>query len=325
MRRLGRRLITPNDSETSLEKRGFHVKSPAAQEVLETIGRKFLTGYGEAVEAGSAAALPARLVDVPVRYRGFAYEGAAMGFTMVDALTFSRGRRIQQFIAGPGEPHIYMAYVGIGWAMARLPRFRWPAFTLDPLLRWLVLDGYGFHQAYFKTEQYVRRQYQAEHFPWPADDRFRYAGNALDQGIGRALWFVGGTDPDLVASIIEGFPASRRADLYSGAGLAAAYAGGADEAELRGFWKRAGEHRPLLAQGAAFGAEARLKAGLVVPHVELATHVFLDMTPAEASRICAESIPADAGEPMGAPGSTRVPYEAWRQRVADELVSLGRC
>ena len=32
---------------------------------------------------------------------------------------------------------------------------------------WLVLDGFGFHQAYFKTEQYVNKQYQEPECPWP--------------------------------------------------------------------------------------------------------------------------------------------------------------
>jgi len=57
-----------------------------------------------------------------------------------------------------------------------------------------------------------------------------------DQGIGRAMWFVGGTDVELVATMIDKFPDHRRADLYSGAGLAATYAGGAHEQELRAFW-----------------------------------------------------------------------------------------
>ena len=30
----------------------------------------------------------------------------------------------------------------------------------DPLLGWLAIDGYGFHQAYFHTARYVGEQYQ---------------------------------------------------------------------------------------------------------------------------------------------------------------------
>ncbi len=188
-----------------------------------------------------------------------------MAFAVLDALPFGGAGRVSRFIAGEGDKHIYMAYVGMGWAMARVPRFRWNVIAaLDPLLRWLALDGYGFHQAYFHTSRYVHEMYQDVAFPWPADGPRWYINRAVDQGIGRAMWFVGGTDADRVATMVEKFPEHRRPDLYSGAGLAATYAGGADEEEMRLFWRRAGEHRPQLAQGSAFAASARVRAGLVV-------------------------------------------------------------
>jgi len=329
-RAVRRAILTPNVSATRLDVRGFHEKSPAARELLETIGATFLRGYGAAVEARSLADAQSRIEEVPARFRGFAYEGAAMGYTVLDGLPLSGRRRLPSFLAGPGKNHIYMAYVGIGWAMARLPRFRWSKLEApDPLLQWLVLDGYGFHQAYFDTAHYVGEQFQDPAFPWPADDPGHYAGRAIDQGIGRAMWFVGGTDTDLVATMIEKFPEHRRADLYSGAGLAVTYAGGADEQELRAFWDRAGEHRAQVALGCAFAAEARLLAGLVVPHVDLATAVFCDMTPAEAARVCADQRPPDgAARPAAirtADQSMTPAYELWRQRVAAELTSRGRC
>jgi enediyne biosynthesis protein E3 len=317
--RFRRRILTPNVSATSLAVRGFHVKSPAAQELLETIGRTFLDGYGYAAAAATPRAAEEPLEQVPGYFRGFAYEGAAMGFAVRDALPFGGGGRVAEFLAGRGRDHVYMAYVGIGWAMARVPRFRWPdPAGYDPLLRWLVLDGYGFHQAYFRTQRYVREHYQEPTFPWPGDATGWYANRAIDQGIGRALWFVGGTAPDVVADLIDAFPDERRADLYSGAGLAATYAGGADEAELRQFWQRAGTYQPQLAQASAFAAEARVKAGLVVPHTRLATQVFCRVPPERAAEISAAVRPDLSGvDDLPA-------YEVWRQRIAIEFVSLGR-
>jgi len=317
---LRRRVLTPAVSATRLDVRGFHAKSSAARELLETIGGTFLAGYARAAEAGEPAAAEEHLERVPARFRGFAYEGAAMGFAMRDALPFSTGRNVSGFLAGRGRDHVYMAYVGIGWAMARLPKFRWPdGMALDPLLRWLVLDGYGFHQAYFHTGRYVHGQHQDPRFPWPAGSERWYANRAIDQGIGRALWFVGGTDATLVATMIDKFPAERRSDLYSGAGLAASYAGGADEAELRLFWQRAGAHRAQVAQACAFAADARVRAGLVVPHSRVATQVFCGLTPEEAARIAAELRPEQPVQD-GLPA-----YEVWRQRIAAEFVSHGRC
>ncbi|WP_326556007.1 DUF1702 family protein [Micromonospora sp. NBC_01813] len=319
-RTLRRRLLTPKLSETSLEVRGFQEKNAASRTVLETVGGSFIAGYAAAMEARSPVEVAGPLDDLPIRYQGFAYEGAAMGFAILDALPGGRNDHVLRFLAGPGDAHVYMAYVGVGWAMARLPRFRWQTLTApDPLLRWLALDGYGFHQAYFHTERYVHQQYEETNFPWPVGGPRWYARRAIDQGVGRASWFVGGTDPQRVAALLDAFPQHRRADLYSGAGLAATYAGGADADELRTFWERAGDARPQVAQGSAFAAQARVRAGLVVPHTELATEIFCGMSAAQAAEVSQQTRPdpATAG-PVPA-------YEKWRESAASQFVTLGRC
>jgi hypothetical protein len=250
-------------------------------------------------------------------FRGFAYEGATMGFAVRDGLPGGRGTNVARFLAGRADAHVYMAYVGVGWAMARLPRFRWSRLHApDPLLRWLVLDGFGFHQAYFRTRQYVHEQYQEPRFPWPADGPQWYVDRVIDQGIGRAMWFVGGADAQHVTDLLDRFPAHRRPDLYSGAGLAATYAGGAGAEELRWFWDHAGDYRPQVAQGSAFAAGARVRAGLVVPHTEVATEVFCGTSAASAWELTERTLP-DGPAADGTPA-----YEVWRQRLADQVVSV---
>ena len=286
--------------------------------MLETVGRTFLEGYGYVMEARSPEQAGPRLQGVPTRFRGFAYEGAAMACAMLDGVPLGGGGRFTRFVDGIGAPHVYMAYVGVGWAMARLPRLRWPkADGFDPLLRWLILDGYGFHQAYFRTKRYVDQRYQDPAFPWPADGTRDYANRAIDQGIGRAMWFVAGTDADLVTSMIDKFPEPRRSDLYGGLGLAVTYAGGGDEAELRLLRDRAGEYRPMLAQGSAFAAEARVRAGLLGAHTETAAQVLCGTDARQAAHVTQlvrPERPVDAELPA---------YETWRQRIADEFVTLG--
>lgn len=305
-------------TETSLDKRGFHKKDPAAQELLETVGRMFLTGYAYAAEAASTEEAEEQLEAIPGQFRGFAYEGAGMGFAVLDGLPFGRNDHTARFLAGRGDEHVYTAYVGIGWAMARLPKFRWPKPQgLDPLLKWLVLDGWGFHQAYFHTDRYIGGQHEAGDFNWLPDYRGGYAVRAIDQGIGRALWFIEGTDAERVADAIDRFPEHRHADLYSGSGLAATYAGGVEESALRLLWKRAGDHQSFVAQASAFAAEARVKGNIVLPHTHLATDVFCGMTPEQAAQVTHDArvgLPADAELPA---------YEVWRQRIATEFVSLG--
>jgi hypothetical protein len=315
--RLRRRVLTPDVAETTMAVRGFHVKNAAAADRLETVGRSFLDGYAAAAEARRPAAAEPVLRNVPAEFRGFAYEGAAMALAMRDGLPGGGRRHVADFLAGPAERHVYMVYVGVGWAMARLPRMRWSTlYDQDRLLRWLILDGYGFHQAYFHTGRYVLGQAR-ERLGWPVDGPGWYARRCVDQGIGRAVWFVAGTDPRRVVETFARFPQERRADLYAGAGLAAAYAGGADEAELTWFADASGEYRAHLAQGAAFAAAARLRAGLVVPHNELAVRVLCGRSVAEASAVCDESrvgLVDEAGYPA---------YERWRQRIRSRLAQSG--
>jgi hypothetical protein len=317
---LRRQILTPDISETRADVRGFHVKSAAVAERLETVGRSFLAGYGAAAATGRPDDVETELAALPEMYRGFAFEGAGMAMAVLDGLPVGHTHHVRDLLAGPGDPHVYMVYVGVGWAMARVPRFRWPKlYAPDPLLRWLVLDGYGFHQAYFRTRAYVHEHFRAENFRWPAADSLvdgpaGHADRVIDQGIGRATWFVGGADPDRVAALLDAFPESRRADLYSGAGLAATYAGGVTRRELERLSALAGPYRAQLAQGAAFAAAARLRAGLVVAHNELATEVLCgtDVATAAAVTDWAREGLTDGAVPA---------YATWRERIAEAFTA----
>jgi hypothetical protein len=314
-----RRLLTPDVSETSFEVRGFHTRTPESRQRLETVGQSFLTGYALAAEAARPGDAEAGLEEVPVNFRGFAYEGAAMAFAVRDGLPVGGRRHVAQFLTGRAKRHVYMVYVGVGWGMARLPKFRWSTlYAPDPLLRWLVLDGYGFHQAYFRTKQYVVDQYSDGVCPWPDSKHAWYAKHVIDQGVGRASWFVSGADPERVVRLFERFPEPRRADLYSGVGLAATYAGGAEREDLSRLWDLAGPYRQDVAQGAAFAAAARVRADLVMPHNELAAEVFCGMTPADAAKVTDEAL-VDLDDVGNLPA-----YAIWRQRIGDVFESSRR-
>jgi hypothetical protein len=136
----------------------------------------------------------------------------------------------------------------------------------------------------------------------------------VDQGIGRALWFVIGADVARVAAQIERFAPHRRADLWSGAGLAATYAGGADDDELAALVRHAGAARSHLAQGAAFAITARSVAGNPAPHSDDAARVLADRSASELARLAIELEPATPTRPFGDG------YETWRTRLRDALV-----
>jgi enediyne biosynthesis protein E3 len=309
--RTRRRLFMPDRSEVSLVKRGFADTGPAKRENLERIGNTFLDGFSYGISGSGYAEIESALETVTRDFRGFAYEGCAMALALRDGLVSFRPW-IRTFLNGRGGDHVYMVYVGVGWAMARLPKVRWRAiYPDDALLSWLALDGYGFHQAYFHTTRYVEQQYQASIAVGRPRD---YANRAVDQGIGRALWFVCGSDASAVAATIERFPAARRGDLWSGTALASVYAGGAEPGELDTLVQLAGDYRPHAAQGAAFGAKARVRAGLVTPATELGAKAWCAMTAEEAAAASDDAL-AEVDETGG-----EVPaYEAWRGKIRDRF------
>ncbi|MER5338377.1 DUF1702 family protein [Micromonospora sp. NPDC002717] len=311
-------VLTPGMAQTTFATRGFRARDEPTRERLESVGAHFLTGYGHAVGARGPDEAAVALETVEPELRGFAYEGAAMGLAVLDGLT--GGRRVARFLAGPAARHVYMVHVGVGWAMARLPRWRRHAIQpADRLLGWLALDGYGFHQAYFHTRRYVRSHRRDEVLPWPGDPIGRWTGRVVDQGIGRALWFVEGGDTDRIADTVDGFPPDRHEDLYSGVALAATYAGGAPPEDLWRLRERSGAYAPAMAQGSAFAAEARERAGLTTAHTAVATDVFCGAPPAEAAAVTQAAL-ADLDRDGPEPA-----YLVWRQRIAKQFVTLGRC
>ncbi|MEU7146005.1 DUF1702 family protein [Nocardia sp. NPDC046473] len=317
LRRLRRVALTPDTRDVLLEVRGFPIGSPYAQACLETAGRAFLEGFGVAAECSTSATAAVALSDVEGNRRGFAFEGAAMALAIRDALPIGHRHHVTDFIAVADE-HIYMLYVGVGWALARLPR-RWHrAATVgitDPVLAWLALDGYGFHQAYFKTSKYVGDHYLDADPPALPFAHGDYARNAIDQGIGRALWFVSGADPDLACTLIDGFAPDRRADLFAGLGLAATYASGATESELTELARRAADHRLCLAQGAVFAAEARRRAGITQPATTKAVRILVGHSVTQAADIAVDTRPV---EPIV---DGEVAYAVWRDRIRQRCAS----
>src|SRR5262249_14316783 len=154
--------------------------------------------------------MASRLEEIDSEFRGFGFEGAAMGLDLLDQLKPWRRNRIDMFLRSAGKAHTYMIHVGVGWSMARWCfGIRRRLRRLNPLLSWLALDGFCFHEGYFK---WVR--YEAGNLPRAVVRG--YGLRVFDQGLGRSLWFVGGADPDYITSMILRFPLWRRNDLWSG-------------------------------------------------------------------------------------------------------------
>lgn len=302
-----RRFLGLSPAEASFAKRGFIASEEKARLRLEQIGITFLSGYHAALEETGSVPLAHRLANVETDLRGFAFEGAAMGLALLDCFTPWRRDRWSTFTESLAKPHIYMMHVGLGWALARLRRSVTSHLArLDPLLGWLVVDGYGFHEGYFNWPRYVERQAIPTHLNG-------YERRVFDQGLGRSMWFVKGANVAAVANAINSFPSRRRDDLWSGVGLACAYAGGCSRAAIESLRFAVDEHFAPFAQGVAFAAKTRQRAANLNSHTETVCRVICARSAKEVAAITDEAL-QDLHEEGGLPA-----YETWRRRIQNNL------
>ena len=136
-----------------------------------------------------------------------------------------------------------------------------------------------------------------------------YERRAFDQGLGRSLWFVRGADVVAIPETIAAFAPERRPDLWSGIGLACAYAGGVSPEEIACLARSAGDHSPQLAQGVAFAARARQRAGNLTQATETASRLVCRLPATEAAALTDAAL-ADLHAAVDTPA-----YEVWRGRI----------
>lgn len=317
VRRARAGLLTPKDREVEPSVRGFEPWE-GGPGIVEDVGRAFLTGYRTMMECGTATDACGRLGTLENQWRGFAVEGAGMA-AAVRSMTepWSRGT-FKDLVVYCGERHGYMIYVGLGWALARLPRILWPRLhRFDPGAAPLVLDGFGFHEAFFHTSATLARgprRFPTGAWPGPAE----HVTQQVHQGVGRALWFVCGGSPRRLAATIGRFDEDLHSSLWAGTGLAAAYAGGRDRAGLVELVDAAGEHHRWLRQGAAFAVEARVNAGTVVDHTGIAAEYLIGGTVDDVTAAVRAARPAGQALDSGDWSA----YEVWRHDLAGALVAV---
>jgi hypothetical protein len=109
------------------------------------------------------------------------------------------------------------------------------------------------------------------------------------------------------------FPEARRRDLWSGAGLACAYAGGAPEGAVRALWDSATGYRAALAQGACFAAGARHRAGNSAFHTDAVCRELCGLDAAAAAELTEQALEGLA--------PARGSYEEWRLRIQARFTS----
>lgn len=299
-----RRVFHLSPRQADFATRGFTAQDAAKRQALETTGRAFIGGYNSALAASDLSGILDHIAGIPPALRGFAAEGAGMGVAIADAMSF-RHAQLPAYIAATERDFTYLTHVGAGWAIARTPWRRAAILApLDAVHHWLAFDGLGFHDAYFSQPRIAAG--------WRRITG-GYAARVYDQGIGRAIWFVAGGDVAAATGIIAALPAPRHGDLWSGLGLAMAYAGPASDDDLRAALRAAGAHAASFAQGIAFACEARARAQFIPANTDNAAQVVWQSDAGVVARLVRDR----RARLPDADGDGDMPrYEQWRRDTA---------
>ena len=307
MRWIVRMLLSLRGDEARFARSLAGFEDPGLRRRLQAVGDAFLAGYRAALEEEDPKALAGRARRIDPDLWGFAHEGVGLGLALLDSL-MPRRRRFDAFLAGSGTEQPYMLHVGAGWVLARLPvspsRF---LARFDPLLRWMTLDGFGFHEAFFHWRRTVERRRLPARLSG-------YGRRPFDVGVGRRLWLTPEVEAGRLPGIVAGFPESRQADLWVGIGEACAFSGVRGPEAIAGALRAAGRFSPQMGQGAAFAAKVRARAGNPAAHTEAACRILCRRSAADAAALTDEAL-------AGLPADGEVPaFEVWRRRVQERLV-----
>lgn len=279
------------------------------QSIVET----FFEGLYIAIDTSDETVLVRDLDRVSAGLRGFAYEGAGMGLMLLDVILPFRNR-FRSFVQGLGKQYEELLYIGAGVAFGYLREGmpvrlfgRNPDGFVDrqnPMVRWLVMDGYGFFDGMVNWQKVIDQQKRPHRLSG-------YSLRAYDRGVGRSLWICTGADPSRFCQAIRPFPQSRQADLWGGIGEGCAYAGGAAEsAPLRHIAHQAGDHADHFAAGVVIGSVGRVRSGHSAPHTDLACESIWECGPFRLTEMADQLA-------IGLSGAVdeRDQYEEWHTRI----------
>lgn len=239
--------------EANFATRGFKTGEPA-QERLELVAKTVVHGYNMAIETGLNEELVVNRQFVTNELCGFYNEGLGMGLYTIDIFSPFKKDRLLSFVKGVGKQHEYMSYIGAGIACGVFFNRPFERFVekASPTCGLLILNGFGFYYAYFKPDKIFRQNYIPRSV---TKDPFYI--ECYDNGIGRAVWFYNGGNPENIARTVSVFPAERQSSVWAGVGLAATYAGGVEPATIRRLKELAGRHALSLGEGSLLATHTR--------------------------------------------------------------------
>jgi enediyne biosynthesis protein E3 len=244
----------------------------AALQKTEKIRSVFLETQLFYAKYNDLSALIEYLENTEKEFSSIAYESASMAIALknFEADTFPHEWLL--FTNGPAAAHQAQVYVGLGWAIAK---FNFPFLTavekLHSKFYFRIADGCGYYDGSFKHRRMVTNQELPVYLPAAALPMY-------DQGIGRSIWYTEKADIHKIRSKIEIFATGRHADLWRGVGIAVAYVGGCDDADLKMLFEYASTNSFQLACGAALAARSRTMANTMTADTDRCSRLWFALT-----------------------------------------------
>jgi hypothetical protein len=284
-------LLRISPDEVSFARRGFPAPKSESRTHLQKVIQTFVDGYNIALIECDMAGL-ARNLDSSFtpEFVGFAYEGAGLYFGLLDLLIPQSESRLAVFTGSAASKHDYIATVGAGFAVARVPfglrRLQSYQRKLDPGIAWCIADGYGFHQGFFHWRRFVANREAAPECLSPQNRKL------FDAGVGRAMWWVFGANPADLSTAISRFDENRQGEMWTGIGTALGYAGAGIAKIARTLVDLAGPYRLDLLSGFPLAAQMRQKGGNPAQWTEDACFELLGLTAAQTSDVVVTELTA---------------------------------
>ena len=224
---------------------------------MELIQATFQEAKEKATLTNNLEELNKSLLNFPNEFISVAYEGASMALAIKSIQETDSLTKWNDFYQRFGIKHSSQIHVGLGWAFSEL-NLDLSLFDseISPLLKYRVLDGYGYYEGIFKRRQSVRTQQTPQHFD-PLSLR------AYDQGLGRSLWYISQGEVEKLARSSNLFSENRCHDLWRGIGIAVAYVGGTEISVLQQLVNESGQYLPSFKCGVSLLIQSRDKADTI--------------------------------------------------------------
>lgn len=237
---------------------------------MELIQSTFREAKEMALVTSDLNMLNNKLLNFPAEFISVGYEGASNGIALKSIEDTNSLTNWNTFYHDYAAAHSAQVHVGLGWAFSELEKdFSSFDIAIDPLMKYRVLDGYGYYEGIFKRRQSIRTQQTPEHFD-------ALSVRAYNQGLGRSFWYIAQGEVEKLTRLASLFPDNRLHDLWRGIGIAVAYVGGNGKLSLQEIVNQAGYYQSSFKCGASLLIQSRYKAKTIAQDTTMICELLFD-------------------------------------------------